>query len=89
MKIYYLNDEQMPMHVAIKDDEFYAALNNGEDLSRWHVTLQSCESRVFDLVCPPGSIPYVKKWPQMVMISYIDPAVAAQLGQARHSPGDA
>lgn len=83
MKVYYMNDEQKPVLVTIKDDDFYTALNSGQNLSKWNVTLKSCEAKLFELACPSGAVPYIKKWPNVIMISYIDASALQQLQQAQ------
>lgn len=78
MKVYYLNDEQREVTVKILDATYDAG--NGTGIT-YH-TLQSCEGRVFDVVVPEDAILYVKKWPSVVMISYICRADLPQSGQA-------
>lgn len=70
MKIYYLNDEKKPITVRVLDSK-YDAMNATGDT---YTVLQSCEGRMFDLELPEGTVPYIKKWPTMVMISYVMPS---------------
>jgi hypothetical protein len=81
MKVVYINDEQKEIMVRVNDRAFYDALNSGGDLSSFDVTMKSCEIRVFELDAPDGAVPYIKKWKNVLMISYIDPAGLAQLPQ--------
>jgi hypothetical protein len=60
-QVFYLNDERKPITVKILDmagDRFE--------------TLQPAEGKTYDIMLPDEpAILYVKKWPAMVMISYI------------------
>ena len=89
MIVVYNNDEQKVITVKINDGNFYKALNSGGDLSPFYVTLQPSEVKVFNLDAPEGVIPYVKKWKEVVMISYIDPHCLAQFGRWPLPLGDA
>jgi hypothetical protein len=88
MKLYYLNDERREMTVRILDARYDPTTGQGDV----YVKLASCEGRLLDVQIPAGHVPYVKKWPNMVMISYIDPAVLTQSDeqppQAEDAPED-
>lgn len=75
MKLFYLNDERKNIQVRVLDDNYDPTTATGDT----RVTLQPAEGRVFDIRCPEGSAPYVKKWVDLVMISYISQAGLAQL----------
>lgn len=81
MRIYYLNDEQREMRVRILDASYDPVTCTGDT----YVTLQPCEGRLFHVMLPADSVIYVKKWPNLVMISYIDRAAVAQLEQSQPS----
>lgn len=70
--IYYLNDEQRPMSVQIHHQFFFDPNNPMKQPNIEYTTLQSCEARLFKVEAPEGSIPYLKKWNNAVMISYYD-----------------
>jgi hypothetical protein len=81
MKVVYINDEQKEITVRVNDRAFYDALNSGGDLSSFDVIMKSCELRVFELDAPDGAVPYIKKWKDVLMISYIEQSGLAQLPQ--------
>jgi len=83
-RMYYMNDEKKSIAVRIMDDRYDPCTGTGD----MFVNLQSCESRVFEVHCPAAHILYVKKWPNMVMISHIDPSVLALSSQPQ-PPEDA
>lgn len=70
MRIYYFNDEQKPVVVRVLDGKYDATNATGDT----YTTLQSCEGAFFDISLPEGTVPYIKKWPNMVMISYLTPS---------------
>jgi len=83
MQLYYLNDERKEIIVKVMDDTWDVSGDNGKHYYR----MAPAEGRVFDISCPPGSVLYVKKWPELVMLTYIDPAVLAQLAQRPQESG--
>ena len=83
-KFCYYNDEQKPIRVRILDQRYDAATATGDI----YATVETCELRVFDVHMPEGHILYMKRWPNMLMISHIDPAALAQL-QSRPPSEDA
>lgn len=78
MKVYYFNDERAPMRVRILDVNYDAATATGDS---W-ATLAPASGQIFDVALPEGAALYVKKWPGMVMISYISQAGLAQFEEA-------
>lgn len=79
MKVFYLNDERTDVTVKVMDDTWDNTYQ--DDNAKNFCRLQPAEGRVFEIVCPEGSVLWVKKWPSMVMISYIDPAGLSQLDE--------
>lgn len=75
LKLYYLNDEKKAIVVRVLDDNYDHTTGTGDK----YATLAPASGQVFDIRCPEGSSPYVKKWTDLVMISYISPAGLAQL----------
>ena len=67
MKVFYLNDERKPV------DVFIGGLG-----SHYVCTLQAAEGKVFDVPVPEGSILWVKKWPDYVMLNWADETSFAQ-----------
>lgn len=66
-KIYYLNDESKRVVVKVMDSSFDHVTGKGELM----YALQAGEGRTFELDIPEESILFVKKWNDMVMISYV------------------
>ena len=66
-KIFYMNDEPKDMVVRILDEKYDPVTCQGDT----YVTLQPCESRVFEVHMPADHILYVKRWDYMVLISSI------------------
>lgn len=77
MQVYYLNDERKEVLVKVRDNRFDPVMCTGDVV----VTLKPAEGRSFDLEVPEGSILFVKKWPDLVMISYAYPPAVAQLDE--------
>ena len=69
-----MNDEQRPVTVRILDSRYDPATATGDK----YVVLQAAEGQLFDLQLHEGHVPYIKKWPNMVMISGVDPSVFGQ-----------
>ena len=84
MKVYYLNDEQKPITLRILDANYDDVNATGDT----YLTLQSCQGVELDIELPPDSILYIKKWPNMVMISYTSPSVQSLSGQSRQLKDD-
>ena len=59
MTVYYFNDEKLPITVKVQDT-----------YSDVFSTLNPQEGKFFHLSLPEGSKLFVKKWTNMVMISY-------------------
>ena len=76
MKVCYMNDEQKDITVRIIDNNY--DLNGGDNSHTYH-RLKSCETKVFDVDVPEPCILFIKKWKELVMITYIDPSALAQL----------
>ena len=72
-----MNDEQKDMTIRILDDRYDGTVGTGDV----YAYLKPSEGKVFEVHAPAGHMLYVKKWLNLVMISSIDPAVLAQLGQ--------
>ncbi len=70
MKIYYMNDENIPVVVQVNAQP-------NSDPTKWdhvtYVTLQPTEAKLFEFAAPEGSIPYIKKWNRrnQVLLTYI------------------
>jgi hypothetical protein len=69
MKVFYFNDEQKPVIVKVMDDT-WDYTGKDDNKKNFH-TLNAADHKVFDLVVPDGAILYIKKWPGIVMLSYI------------------
>ena len=77
MQIVYMNDEKKNITVRILDADYKP---EGDNSHTYHV-LRPCELKIFEINLPPNSAPYIKKWTDMVMITYIDLSVISQLQQ--------
>jgi len=66
MKVYYMNDERQPITVRVMDARYDPTTGKGDSFT----VLQPAEAREFEVVLPPNSVLWVKKWPTMVMLSY-------------------
>ena len=70
MRVFYLNDERQEITVKVMDDTWDDTYSS--DNSQHYHRLKPGEGRMFELACPSNSITWIKKWPDMVMISYSD-----------------
>ena len=70
--IYYLNDEQKPITVQLIHSFFFDPNAPFKEPKHDFVTLQACEGRLFKIEAPQGSIPYVKKWTNKILLTYQD-----------------
>lgn len=68
--IYYMNDEQRPITVQVNHLFWFDPNNPFKQPDVEYYTLQPCESKIFKIEAPEGSIPYVKKWPNQVLLTY-------------------
>lgn len=71
MKIFYMNDENIPVVVQVNAQHNPDPLKFGDHIT--YETLQPSEGKVFEFTAPEGSIPYVKKWNRrnQVLLSYM------------------
>ena len=65
-KIFYMNDETKHVTVKVMDKSFDHVTGHGDTLTM----LRPAEGRMFELDIPENSVIYVKKWAEMVLISY-------------------
>lgn len=79
--IYYMNDEQRPMSVKVIHEFMFDPNNPTKQPVIEFFTLQSCEAREFRIEAPNNSIPYVKKWNNQVLLTYLEP-------KSRHNGGE-
>lgn len=85
MNIYYLNDEKREVTVRVLDTAYDPITGTGDSFTK----LAPCEGRMFTVHLPAGAIPYIKKWPALIMISYVYPADLPQpIGQREHLVGE-
>lgn len=69
--IYYVNDEQKPVTVQINHEFRFDPNNPFKQPDIEYHTLQACEARIFKVEAPENSIPYVKKWQNQVLLTYL------------------
>lgn len=73
MKLYYFNDEKSTVTVQVNGQLRPSEFNPYGEPSIEFFTLQPQEARTFFIDAPEGSIPYVKRWEnRMVLLSYVD-----------------
>lgn len=70
--VYYLNDERAPVLVQINHSFFFDPNNPTKQPNIEYVTLEACEGKLFKIEAPQNSAPYIKKWPNKVLLSYHD-----------------
>lgn len=80
MKIYYMNDESVTLTVQINSMP-------DPDPTVWkHVNYEKLapqEGRLFEFEAPEGSIPYVKRWNNhIVLLTYISAEAVDRISQA-------
>ena len=80
MKVYYLNDEQKEITLRILDATYDHTYTKSDNSNTYH-RLRPAEGRVFEVILPEGTSLWIKKWPGMVMLSYVDDSALAQLDQ--------
>lgn len=71
IQIYYMNDEQKPITVQINHEFRFDPNNPHKEPMVEYIILQPCEARLFKIEAPEGSIPYVKKWQNQVLLTYL------------------
>ena len=73
MKIYYFNDEKQTVTVQVNGQLRPSEFNPHGEPSIEFFNLQPQEARTFIIDAPEGTIPYVKRWEnRMVLLSYVD-----------------
>ena len=82
MKLFYLNDEPNEISVKIMDTRYNPSTGDGDYFFR----LKPAEGQLFEVLLPDNSIPYIKKWKGIVMISYILVPNLADLGPVLPDP---
>ena len=85
LQMVYVNDDLKAISVRILDLR-YDSFNGTGDI---YVTLQPTEMQLFEVHAPAGHVLYVKKWPELVMISHIDPVLLLQLEGVQPPQGGA
>lgn len=76
MKLFYLNDEQKEISVRVQDMtwDYTYATDNAKNFHR----LKAGEGREFDVQMPAGATLWLKKWPGILMISYVEQLAPVQ-----------
>lgn len=70
--IYYMNDEQNPITVKLIHSLFFNPNDPYKEPKIEFFKLAPQEAKVFKIEVPENSIPYVKKWKDMVLLTYSD-----------------
>ena len=71
MKIYYVNDESVPVTIRL--------IGPAPECVNTYTTLRPQEGRMFEFDAPEGAVPYVKRWNNnIVLLSYIDAAASSK-----------
>lgn len=71
MQIYYMNDEKKEIVVQVNGQLKPSPRNTYGEPTIEYFKLQPTESKVFFVDAPEGSIPYVKKWENVVLLTYL------------------
>jgi len=84
MKVYYMNDEKVPVTVQVN--------GKPKNTPEWdHIKyerFQPQEGRVIEFDAPEGSIPYIKRWEtRQILITYIDEQVAQSISSSPTKSG--
>lgn len=70
MKIYYLNDESLPVTIRL--------IGPVPDVANTFITLNPQEGKEFEIDAPEDSIPFVKRWDnRTILLSYMKKHSAA------------
>lgn len=70
LHIFYMNDEQRVISVQVNHSFFFDPNDPFKQPKIEYFKLQPAEAKVFKIEAPEGSIPYVKKWQNHVLLSY-------------------
>lgn len=70
--IYYMNDEQKPITVQVNHYFFFNPNDPYKEPKVEYFKLDPAEAKVFKIEVPENSIPYVKKWKDVVLLTYSD-----------------
>ena len=73
MNIYYFNDETRQITVQVNGQLNTSDLSSHGELDVQYFLLLPSQGRMFTVNAPLGTIPFVKKWNQVVLLSYADP----------------
>jgi hypothetical protein len=76
MKVYYFNDENRPLNIKVQP------MPTGEvpmqDVNIEYHLLEPQKGQMFEFTAPEGSIPYIKRWNQFILLITYLPAEAIQ-----------
>jgi hypothetical protein len=65
MKVYYFNDEKIPITIQVNSC-------SSKGYSTDYVRLKPLEGKVIEFDAPEGSIPYIKRWEtRQILVSYL------------------
>jgi hypothetical protein len=78
MKVYYFNDEKVPVHIKVQSVPTGEGPTYNDNIK--YNLLEPQEGRMFEMTVPEGSIPYIKRWEnRIVLISYLPAESIPQL----------
>jgi len=80
MKVYYFNDERKDVVVRVLDATYDESVGPKDSD---YTDLKACQGTLFDVQLPDNSVLHIKKWPHMVMLSYIDQSAFAQSAEVQ------
>lgn len=81
MKMYYLNDETVPVTIQVVSQCRPHPNNPYGEPSIEYFRLKPCEGRIFEVDAPESSILYVKRWDNhTVLLSYIGMEAVGHIG---------
>ena len=83
IKLYYLNDEEKDMTVRVLDSRYDRM---SCDPVCEYATLKPAEGREFEIHMPDDAIVWVKKWKDLVLLSYQERSAQPQSFRPDGSP---
>lgn len=83
LKVYYLNDEQKDTLIKIIHNFTFDPNQPHLEPKIEFFPLKSCQDGIFEIDAPEGSIPFVKKWPAMVLLTFLPLEAQRQIASGK------
>lgn len=78
LEVFYMNDTKTPMTVRVVNKSTNSFNGQKKFLMNEVTVLQPQQSKIFEVDAPVGTIPFIKSWEGIVLITYIDPDRAVE-----------